>query len=384
MRGIPKFGFLTTSRIVEDIIILLKDYGCTDITIGEGTVLNKELGSNTKAAFKWSGMKKVAKRYGVKMKDFHEDSVESFDFEGNRIEIYRSVLDAEFLIDIPVLKTHYQAQISLGIKNLKGCISMKSRSVFHKKDLPRLVAALGTKIIPDLTIIDGTYGLERGPGPLGRAHRMDIIIAGRDVLSCDIVGTRIMGLDPAKITQLKNYAEMTNRSLKISTIDIRGEKIGNVKKPMEWELDHDTIIKQAGIEGFLLQKPGSKVCTGCATNLDSALIVFCTDNSGQKFDNIEVCAGSSVIARKESNNVILFGNCAINANKDRKDAVRIKGCPGKLSELLIALTRTQDKRRARKVLLKRLLKTLGTKLRIYNEDLLQKGYTMPEYDNSHF
>ena len=34
----PKYGVVTTSRIVEDTIILLKEIGITDITIGEGIV----------------------------------------------------------------------------------------------------------------------------------------------------------------------------------------------------------------------------------------------------------------------------------------------------------------------------------------------------------
>ena len=34
----PKWGVITTSRVVEDVIILLKERGIADITIGEGTV----------------------------------------------------------------------------------------------------------------------------------------------------------------------------------------------------------------------------------------------------------------------------------------------------------------------------------------------------------
>jgi uncharacterized protein (DUF362 family) len=34
----PKWGVITTSRVVEDVIILLKERGIDDITIGEGTI----------------------------------------------------------------------------------------------------------------------------------------------------------------------------------------------------------------------------------------------------------------------------------------------------------------------------------------------------------
>ena len=35
----PAFGVITTSRVVEDMVILLKERGIRDITIGEGLVL---------------------------------------------------------------------------------------------------------------------------------------------------------------------------------------------------------------------------------------------------------------------------------------------------------------------------------------------------------
>ena len=34
----PKWGVITTSRAVEDMILILKEHGIDDITIGEGTV----------------------------------------------------------------------------------------------------------------------------------------------------------------------------------------------------------------------------------------------------------------------------------------------------------------------------------------------------------
>ena len=37
----PKWGVITTTRVVEDVIILLKEHGVDDITIGEGIVLPK-------------------------------------------------------------------------------------------------------------------------------------------------------------------------------------------------------------------------------------------------------------------------------------------------------------------------------------------------------
>jgi len=79
------------------------------------------------------------------------------------------------LINVPVLKTHGQCKVSLGMKNLKGCLSMSSKRAFHGKDLHRMIALLNTKIKPKLTIIDGLYAMEHGPSALGLAHRMNLL-----------------------------------------------------------------------------------------------------------------------------------------------------------------------------------------------------------------
>jgi len=52
---------------------------------------------------------------------------------------------------------------------------------------------------PSLTIIDGIYSLERGPGYSGDAHRTDIIVASRDLISADKVGASILGISPQTV-----------------------------------------------------------------------------------------------------------------------------------------------------------------------------------------
>lgn len=42
-KKLPPFGVVTTSAIVGHLLQLLRDQGCKDITIGEGTIPNKEM-----------------------------------------------------------------------------------------------------------------------------------------------------------------------------------------------------------------------------------------------------------------------------------------------------------------------------------------------------
>ena len=105
---------------------------------------------------------------------------------------------------MPVLKTHGQAMVSLGIKNLKGLIDQSSRKLFHNgnahTDLDYHLARLAEVVPTCFTIIDGIYTLERGPNLIGDARRSDIIIASKDLLSGDKVGAAMLGIPPQTST----------------------------------------------------------------------------------------------------------------------------------------------------------------------------------------
>jgi uncharacterized protein (DUF362 family) len=381
----PQFGMVTTSRIVEDLLQLLCEYGC-DISIGEGTLINDELGSNTIRGFKYTGIERIAKKYGVKLIDFNQEPSEEFEIDGTKVCIARSVHEADFVIDIPVLKTHCQTKVSLGMKNLKGCLQMKSKMKFHKKGLERMIALLNTTIKPKLTIIDGIYALEHGPSRLGTAYRMNLIIAGCDTLSCDIVGSTILGIDPSTVEHLREFATMADVPSDIRTIDVRGERVEDVARQLEWDIDYEEIFHQAGINGITIQKPGNTACTYCAANSEAMIHVFCKDNRGMDLQGVEICVGAEVKPKKESKKVVLVGNCAIENNKELKNAARVKGCPIKITDYMMSLARsTMDKKKARKFLTVRFLKGIASKIGIYNEYFPTYGsYEPPEFDKSHF
>jgi uncharacterized protein (DUF362 family) len=382
----PKYGLITTSKIVEDIIQLLHQHGCRNISIGEGTIEDTEFGSNTLKGYKWSGIASVAKKYGAKLIDFNKGSYKQFELNGAKIGISTAALEADFLINLPALKTHVQTKVSLGLKNLKGCLSMPSKKKFHEGDLEHMIALLNTQVRPKLTIIDGIYALERGPTAIGLAHRMNLIIAGKDNLSCDIVGSTVLGIEPSSVDYLKEFALLTDRSLDVNLINIRGESIKDVSRRLEWEYDPEDIFRRTKVSGISLQFPGKQFCSGCVCHMEAILCAFLKDNMGRDYDGIEICAGREVTPKKDSKKVFLIGNCSISANKELKDAFRLKGCPPKGVEMLITLVKeTSNKGRATKIMLGRIAKDIVHRLGLYNEDFpVYHRYKAPEFDQIHF
>ena len=64
----PKYGVVTTSRVVEDTIIALKERGISDITIGEGIVTSDPKDFKiAHHAFETLGYNRFKQKYGIKV-----------------------------------------------------------------------------------------------------------------------------------------------------------------------------------------------------------------------------------------------------------------------------------------------------------------------------
>ena len=325
-------GMVTSATLMEELILILKENGVSDISIGDGSIQVKELGTSTDTAMDWSGMSRLAAKYDVKTIDFNRGPFKEFKVDGVKIRVTRAPLEADFLINFPVLKTHAQTRVTLGIKNLKGCLSPGSKKTFHKQDLEKFIAFLGQQIKVDLTIIDGLYGLQKGP--MGKdIHPMDLVIAGKDMVSVDMVGSAVIGIDPNEVNYLRYIANSQGQSLDLSRLDVRGERIGDVAKKLVWEYPWcEELLEKYGIRGIACEDPGNHFCSGCTVTAFAGLNRFFRENQGRRFKGVEICMGRNE-AHEGSEKIFLVGKCSVNANPEVDGAIAIKGCPASTKEV---------------------------------------------------
>ncbi len=320
-------GVLTTTTVLEEIIQFVREFGCTDISIGEGSVLLPDLGINTETAFEAAGITELARRYDVKLIDFYKHPFDEVQLGENKVEISSIVQDSDFIINVPVLKTHHQTRVSLSMKNLKGVLSYKSKKSFHAAGLEKSIALLGSYIKPQLNVVDGIYTVNKGPVST-EWQEIGVILAGTNMLAVDMAGTNILGQDPAAVKHLSEYAAITGEPLSMESVKIIGEPVEKLKINADWE-DHwpERVLDLYAIKGVSMPAPGLSLCSGCAFGIVLALHTFFRECPGQSFDNVEMCVSGEVKASASSNRVLLFGKCAIGANKHIEQAIKIKGCP---------------------------------------------------------
>jgi uncharacterized protein (DUF362 family) len=338
----PKWGVITTSRVVEDMVILLKERGIEDITIGEGTVTLDPTDRETPAhAFETLGYGALQKRYGVECVNIFERPFEKVDLGAGVVLNYNvDILQSDFVINLPVLKTHAQTVVSLGIKNLKGMIDITSRKKCHsadpEMDLHYMVARLANRLPPSYTLLDGIYTNARGPSFDGRIRRSNVLVASPDILAADMVGAKVLGYDPTEVPHLVHAAQDRGRPLDPSDLEVVGERIEDVARHHQYDFPYNEegtlprAMDRRGIKGLSYRKYDLSLCTYCAGLTGVILTAIAYAWQGEPWEDVEVLTGKVMEPSPGKKKTILIGKCMVQANKDHADIqemIAVKGCP---------------------------------------------------------
>ncbi|HAM50058.1 MAG TPA: hypothetical protein DCP92_04950, partial [Nitrospiraceae bacterium] len=214
----PGDGVTTHPRVIAATIDHLKEKGVRRIAIGESCIF----GVNAGEAFQVTGMKEVAEEKKVELLDLDQGGpMERAIPEGKvirKIKVPAVLKEFNFIISVPVMKTHMHTRVSLSIKNMKGLLWRREKARFHQlrygkkitkgdKDLDIAISEMASVLFPHLAVIDGTVGME-GMGPAyGQVKKTGLIVVGKNALSTDAVAARLMGLSPEAIPHLRLTAE---------------------------------------------------------------------------------------------------------------------------------------------------------------------------------
>ncbi|MCG6911515.1 MAG: DUF362 domain-containing protein [Deltaproteobacteria bacterium] len=348
----PKYGVITTSRIIHDVVAILKENGVDDITIGEGSVTPDPRDSSAQSAHAYEslGYNELIKRYGIKTMNVFDRPFKKVDL-GDEIELKfnQDVFDADLIVDLPVMKTHSQTAVSLGIKNLKGLIDIPSRRACHNADPERnlhfWVSHLADKMPPIFTLIDGIYTAEYGPSFDGRMHRSNLLVASNNIYAADKVGALLLGHEPQDVPHLAHYGMRHSRPLDLSDVKIVGEAIEDHAKfhesffPYTDDDEMPAAWDRRGYRGISYRKYDLTMCTYCA-NINGAVISAIMDAwKGEPWDDVEVLTGKRMLADPKKKHTILLGKCMVKANKDNPNIqhmIPVKSCPPKKDQIIKA------------------------------------------------
>ena len=249
---------------------------------------------------------------------------------GTMLQSFKSwelVRDADAIITVPVLKTHDQTEITLGMKNCKGLLIDTQKKAFHTQGLVDSVCDMIATLKPCLEIIDGTYG-QQGLGPIyGETKKMDLIIGSKDLVACETVAGLIMGYEPEEVMITKQAYERGLGEMDIDKITVVGKQIDEVKSRFK-------RTSEVEIEGM----PKScnlifdyQACTGCHNTVISSLFDMKSQDLFEYLEGMNIVIGpvklEDLPEGANADNTVAIGLCA---KKTVGDALGLRwavGCP---------------------------------------------------------
>jgi len=246
-------AFTTKPEVIRALVRLMKRYG-KDVRIGEGSTAaagfnvlndqiyrtkNKEiLDKMQQYVFSQLGYEELASSEKIPLVNLHSGEMAEISVPDgllfDKITIHRSIQETDLLCSVPMMKTHVLATVTLGMKNLiglyPGTVYYAARSWLHDHAAQHSSPGVAFEIIdmvkaarPGLTVIDGSMAME-GDGPTGgNLLKMDIIIAGTNLLATDMVAARIMGFEISDVPHLVLAARAGMTPSDPGQIEIRGE-----------------------------------------------------------------------------------------------------------------------------------------------------------------
>lgn len=133
---------------------------------------------------------------------------------------YQPILDADLVINVPIAKHHGLARLTLGGKNIMGCI--ENRSAMHR-NLGQRIADLVSRVAPQLTIMDAVRILvANGPtgGSLEDVRVTNTVIASQDLVAVDAYTTRLFDMQPDDIAYITAAHNMGLGTMLLADLDI--------------------------------------------------------------------------------------------------------------------------------------------------------------------
>ncbi len=196
---------------------------------------------------------------------------------GFPLELAEAARSADAIINVAKLKTHGQMLMTLGVKNMFGCVVGRRKVQWHLKAgvnrdaFARMLVQIYEALSPRLTVLDGIVGMEgNGPGS-GAPRPFGILGASSDAVALDSVVMSLMGLAPSRLPTVRAAEALGVGETRLERISLLGEdpgplRVGNLRLPesadLEWIIP-DFVLRPLKRSLTAYPEPEPTECTLC-------------------------------------------------------------------------------------------------------------------------
>ena len=159
-----------------------------------------------------SGIGPMARKLGLDLRHVDDNRLVLHDFKGKYLEkwpVYRDFLEVDKFINVPILKHHGSAELTIAMKNLYGILGGR-RGKLHR-NMGGNIADLANGFTSHLVVVDAwRILLHNGPvgGRLSDVAVKKRIIASTNILEADTMAAQLFGRVPAEIPFIRAGHEL--------------------------------------------------------------------------------------------------------------------------------------------------------------------------------
>ena len=175
--------------------------GAARVVIGEGPGHQRD----TELVVQAADLKPHLADRRIEFVDLNRDELARVKLKANysglgELWLPRTVLDSDFVVSMPKVKTHHWAGVTLSLKNMFGVVpGMKygwPKNLLHWHGIHESILDICATVPIHFVIADGITAME-GNGPLqGTARELGKIVLADDPVAADATCARLMGFDP--------------------------------------------------------------------------------------------------------------------------------------------------------------------------------------------
>lgn len=218
---VPERAANTNPELIGRIVKHCLDAGAKEVYVFDNTC------DEWTKCYKNSGIEQAAKDAGGKIAPGNtENYYVQVDIPGakslTQAKVHELILDSDVFINVPVLKNHGSAKMSIAMKNLMGVVW--DRRYWHRNDLHQCIAdyCLFHKK-PQLNVVDA-YRVMMRNGPRGVSVedvvRMDSLLVSQDIVAVDAAATKLWGDEPENIPYIRIAEEMGLGTMDLASLNI--------------------------------------------------------------------------------------------------------------------------------------------------------------------
>jgi uncharacterized protein (DUF362 family) len=207
----PEYAATTNPYVVAEIVRLCVEAGAASVRVMDFTLYGTQEEGHVKCGYKplveqAGGVMEIMSpvKY-VKVTNPFADIIKT-------ISVYKPILDADLVINVPIPKQHPVTRITMGVKNIMGVVQRPGE--IHAVNIDQNIADLAAFIKPALTVVDAVRVLWRNGtagGTVADTKLTNTVIASHDVVAADAYGIKLLskvatesGYDDRYVNAIKN------------------------------------------------------------------------------------------------------------------------------------------------------------------------------------